>query len=76
MIHFLRFDWLPKPTGLEKPEDRATYDDSIRRFNELLTGPRTATHTTVDPESGLKPPPWWRGDEDASRSSLAALTAL
>jgi hypothetical protein len=60
---------------MEKPAERDQRETQIRQLNQLLTGPRTTTMTmTVDVESGLTPPPWWKGDEEASRSSLTALT--
>lgn len=45
-------------------------------INRLVTGPLTRTGAPtarhVDPETGLQPPPWWSGDDDASHSSLLA----
>jgi hypothetical protein len=66
LIHHWRVATLPADTE----------PDAIERLNQLLTGPRTdQTDRTVDAESGLVPPPWWDGDEEASRSAMAAHAA-
>jgi hypothetical protein len=43
-------------------------------INELLAGPRTST-ATVDPETGITPPSWWNGDEDATAAAMTAQPA-
>lgn len=50
-------------------------DDKRIELDRLLTGPLTTTVQTVDAESGLRPPSWWDGDEEATRSNMAALAA-
>jgi len=55
---------------LEQEEDRV-------RVNRTLVGPpRVDRPTVVDERTGIVPPPWWRGDEYASRSSAAAALTL
>lgn len=53
-------------------------DESERAgLNTRLTGPLVAQKTSqVDEKTGIRPPSWWRGDEEASRSSLAATLTL
>lgn len=46
--------------------------ERVEELDRTLNGPRTSTTPTVDSESGLRPPAWWGGDEEASQSSLAA----
>lgn len=48
-----------------------------KRWDQLLLGPPKITGTTVvDEKAGFVPPAWWRGDEYASRSSMAAMLSL
>lgn len=54
-------------------------DEGRERINRVLLGPPRmgGTKTSpVDERAGFVPPPWWRGDEHASRSSLAAMMTL
>jgi hypothetical protein len=46
-------------------------------INQLLAGPRTSTDrtATVDPETGITPPSWWSGDEDATAAAMTARPA-
>lgn len=54
----------------EKDEDR-------ERLNRILIGPpRVHGASLVDERAGFVPPAWWRGDEYASRSSVAAMMTL
>jgi hypothetical protein len=47
------------------------------RLNRMLLGPPRIRGTSlVDERAGFVPPAWWRGDEYASRSSLAAMMSL
>lgn len=54
-------------------------EEAQERINRVLLGPpRMGGNKTspVDEQAGFVPPPWWRGDEYASRSSVAAMMTL
>lgn len=58
---------------------RLGVEDAARRqqLDRLLIGPPRITRpSTVDPRAGFTPPAWWRGDEYASRSGVAAMATL
>lgn len=52
-------------------------DEARERLNRTLLGPpRIKGPSLVDERAGFVPPAWWKGDEYASRSNLAAMMAL
>lgn len=54
-----------------------TDSDQHTRLNQQLIGPPRITRpSTVDPKVGFTPPTWWRGDEQASRSAIAAMSLM
>lgn len=55
---------------IAKPEDH-------ERLNQTLIGPsRIDRPTIVDERTGMVPPAWWKGDDYASRSGIAAMMTL
>lgn len=53
-----------------KDEDRAQLN------RELIGPPRVDRPTVVDEKTGIVPPSWWKGDEYASKSGIAAMMTL
>jgi len=56
-------------------------DNSHNRINQLLVGPLLTMDNeekviVVDQRSGIIPPPWWRGDAQASRTGRAAMVEM
>lgn len=47
------------------------------KINNALTGALTSIRGSVETSSGrkIKPPSWWTDDEEASTSSLRAMTS-
>lgn len=42
----------------------------------MLIGQLMTSETIVDKQAGFAPPAWWRGDDYASRSGIAAMMTL
>jgi len=54
-----------------------TPDDKREQLARDLIGPPRSEYTTVvDERTGIVPPSWWRGDDYASRSGVAAMMTL
>jgi hypothetical protein len=53
-----------------------TNPDHHNRINQVLIGPLTSDRPLVDERAGFTPPAWWKGDEYASRSGVAAMMTL
>jgi hypothetical protein len=54
-------------------------DEGRERINRVLLGPPRlggGKTSPVDEQAGFVPPAWWKGDEYASRSSVAAMMTL
>jgi hypothetical protein len=56
-------------------------DNSHRNLNNLLIGPLMTMENAdkviiVDPIVGIAPPPWWRGDKEASQTSQLVATQM
>lgn len=55
----------------------AKTDEDRERLNRELLGPPSVNRPlAVDPRAGFVPPSWWKGDEYASRSGMAAVFTL
>jgi hypothetical protein len=50
--------------------------DQERVTNVLIGPPLTERTTVVDEQVGFSPPTWWKGDDFASRSGVAASVTL
>lgn len=49
-------------------------EEDANKLNQALIGPPLVDRpTVVDEHAGFVPPSWWRGDEFASQSSIAAM---
>lgn len=56
---------------------RLTREEDRERLTAELTGPpRVVRPSLVDERAGFVPPSWWRGDEYASRSGVAAMMTM
>lgn len=53
------------------PPDR--FENEVLRYVGPLTAHRTSL---IDQRTGVRPPAWWRGDEEASRTSQEAFLTL
>lgn len=52
-------------------------EDDMTKLNAALVGPPQIDRPmVVDEKAGFTPPAWWKGDEFASQSSLAAAMTL
>ena len=55
----------------------AKSDEDRVRLNRMLIGPPQVDRpTVVDERTGIVPPSWWKGDDYASQSGLAAMMTL
>lgn len=61
----LAHHWLAETTDPEK----------LDQLDQILTGPPTTTESAIDPQAGVRPPAWWDGDDEATATSMAALTS-
>lgn len=49
-------------------------DEDAESVNRTLIGPPQVDRpTVVDEKTGIVPPAWWKGDDFASQSSIAAM---
>lgn len=53
-----------------------TAEDAENLSRALIGPPQVDRPTVVDERTGIVPPAWWKGDDYASQSSMAAMMTL